>query len=358
MKIKADKNPDNRDWIKQVRQRSAEEFLTKHMGPGPHPSGSPQDVHGRVRVLAPDERLTGLENTMADLPDHVTEKIRAKALDQLGTDEEILERFRELMRDAATHGNAQFWYEERHQWAEEQTDGTKFSADQFLGMTAAISSGMLWEKNESIAEMMLTVHIFDDPLSEQLDLPLVQAKLDAYAAKYPDKITESQTIDETTRLSDIENPYLAAIAFGEITKVRGDSYPARYGYETLSQGIRIMRGESFDSVVNGVKRRSFYNNMLALDGDNDVTIDVQMLGAARWENIGAQGSLEGNLISSPSYLGADLGVRPLIADLVRQITDEYNAMTNNPYGRLLPRQTQAIIWVEFKEQLGRFGEER
>lgn len=48
---------------------------------------------------------------------------------------------------------------------------------------------------------------------------------------------------------------------------------------------------------------------------------------------------------APAIRGRQLGVTPLIADAVRQITEEWNGA--HPERQLSPMQVQAIVWVQW-----------
>jgi hypothetical protein len=133
-------------------------------------------------------------------------------------------------------------------------------------------------------------------------------------------------------LGDIQDENLSALAFAEISKARGVAVPAQYGYDSFGDAVAILQGEDPGVRLRGVKTRSFYNNMLALDGDTDVTADIQMLSAAR-----------GSQITVASD-GA--------AEIVRNVTTQWNGRSDNPWGQLEPRQIQAIIWSEWKLQQG------
>ena len=104
--------------------------------------------------------------------------------------------------------------------------------------------------------------------------------------------------------------------------------------------------------------------MLALPGDTDVTIDVHMLSAAKGTQItdATFPNLETTINGTPSISAKEgnkfgympgrngVGVRPHLADIVRNITDDWNANPANQWGQLEPRQVQAIIWTEWRNQ--------
>ena len=103
--------------------------------------------------------------------------------------------------------------------------------------------------------------------------------------------------------------------------------------------------------------------MLAMPGDSDVTVDIQMMSAARGSQITVanDGALETKLVSTPSIskvgVGKNsVGVRPHLADITRNVTASWNANPSNPWGQLEPREVQAIIWSEWKLQQGTLEE--
>jgi hypothetical protein len=52
-----------------------------------------------------------------------------------------------------------------------------------------------------------------------------------------------------------------------------------------------------------------------------------------------------SLFGPPTIRNQKIGLTPLVADGVREITDEWNAA--HPDNKLVPLQTQAIIWTEW-----------
>ena len=332
-------------------------IVLKHYGPGPHPgTGTEQTVHGSISPT-----LNGFENTMSALPEHTQEAIRQKMAEHIGTEEEVKARLRDYLDQAAAKApedTGLTWYEDMHRWAEAEVAMHNLPTEKIVGMAASISPGMEWEKNRRMVEMLLDHG--DKPLGEYgVDMELLNEKLKAYADKYDLKYEPVEAADS---IADIGEPSLAAVSFYEISKALDDPYPARYGYRSLSDAIEIFRGASPSEILPGMKVRSFYNNLLGLSNDRDVTVDVQMIGAAMGRNMEgkADKKLSSALVNTPSITVSgtkdSLGVRPLLSDWVRDLADEYSV--SGPWGEILPRQAQAMIWVEFKEDLGRFGTER
>lgn len=280
----------------------------------------------------------------------------------------IKQRYTALIEDAVDNPDSGDWAEWYTQVHDDHHDlvvahNSVFSTEQAIAMTAAMSPGRKWERNYEMTQKLVE-YMADDVELRDLDFTvdqyeLLQLKLDAYAEKYgfePVKVTAALT------LNDIPEPNMAALAFDAMAKSEGYNFGFQYGYSTAGDGIRIARGEDPDGVLRGAKTRSFYNNMLGLPEDDAVTIDIQMFDAALGRK--ATKSEESNMVSSPSFSvkgqGKDaVGIRPAIADIVRDLTDDINAGRigkGNKWGTLLPRDTQAIIWMSLKDDKNTIGE--
>ena len=346
----------------------AEWELVKHYGPGSHPgTGTSQDVHAGGVVTSFEGPLAGSDNSLANFDEALATKVRDQTEKHLGTEEEIRDRYIALMESAAQRPTTEtdewrFWYRLRHEEAEALA--TKdIPVEDVVGMTSAISPGLEWGKNSRLAKIMATTVTENPKLGDHITpeaMDVLQDYLDNYAEKY-DFNKVSLTPDmRFNDFADLTHRNMAAVVFKAISDGQGEKVPARYGFSTYGDGLAILWGQDEpETLLRGIKTRSFHNNMLALPDDDHVTIDVQMMGAARGIPITKErdGNLESSLVGTPSRskvgVGKDsVGVRPLLADVVRDVTTEFNRRTDDPWDDLLPRQVQAILWKEFKVQNG------
>lgn len=344
--------------------------VSKHMGPGPHPSGSEQQAHAGSR-LHPLSHPLNTQNSLASLPPEVRSKVKAVVEEHIGSTREILGRYRRLLKAsfARPHEETILWYVQVHDWLEglRQTHG-KFTIEQVAGATAAMSPQLLWTakpgklSNKVMAESMIRNVATDPILSEVkgMDMAMLEDRLATDAEKYgytPFRLTSK------TRLSDITDHRQATLAWASILRAEGYKFGGGAGYKPFVDAMEILRGGNveevldrvIDDVLTGVKRRSFYNNLLLIES-LDVTIDAQMIGAARGRAINPNDPIDKllstTLTSTPSYKGIRLGVTPLLADHIRTLTLELNHPdSTDPWSNdLLPMQVQAAIWAEFKQR--------
>jgi HK97 family phage portal protein len=108
---------------------------------------------------------------------------------------------------------------------------------------------------------------------------------------------------------------------------------------TLAAGIEVARGDKTpDQAVTGLKRRSFYNNMLLPGQTDDVTVDTWMQRTAM-NSASKPMSLEDSLkymnASKGAMGGAGAGYVS-IADAAREVAANHN---------LTPDQVQSVYWV-------------
>lgn len=368
----------NPDGTIAYDQGDADE-IAKHYGPGDHPSGSSQDAHAGSRLIPIDPsapQFPDLDNTLNGMPKALREKVEAQAL-KMGTNRQILARLRRLLKSAMLRDPAVsglHWYQETHTWLEGLATTYGYTPEEAAGATAAMSSGLRWEaapgkaSNKAAVEALMR-HLGEDrALSSYstLDIHAMQAILeaDAFGQRTKDRgaILDyvATTLTPQTRLSDLTNPREAALVFSGIWRTEGYSLPAQYGYDPYMDAIEILRGAPPGNFLAGPKRRSFFNNLMLIPND-DVTIDVQMISAARGRAINSQIAedkvFQTSVVGTPKLGNIGVGVHPLLADHVRRLTDEVNASDTDPWGNnVLPMQVQAIIWTEFKTRNAAQGE--
>lgn len=118
-------------------------------------------------------------------------------------------------------------------------------------------------------------------------------------------------------------------------------------YAFYGDAISVLRGEVTPSQALGdVKVRSFHNNILDPDdslGFDDVTVDYHAADSAFFTT-GMRSEAGGSpIVSTPSLEGVSVGVRPLVADGIRQIARKYKVSGESLTGG----RAQEILWAEW-----------
>lgn len=183
------------------------------------------------------------------------------------------------------------WYVEANRFARLLSVNYGVDFYRVVAVISALSPRMSWPRNKAIAERTLAV------FSEAWDVP---------------RTTE------------------------ELVKAIGGALPAN-----LTIAVRILQGESIDSVLTGVKRRSFYNNIAFPTTDLlSVTVDTWMQRVAMRASINPGGvdlddSLKFLNASRTATNGAGAGYIG-IAEAVRIVAERHN----------VPASTiQAAYWL-------------
>lgn len=103
----------------------------------------------------------------------------------------------------------------------------------------------------------------------------------------------------------------------------------------ISMAIKIARGADIDSTLTGVKRRSFYNNILSPSVDDSVTVDTWM--ARTYMNITGADLAKATKFIRANEKGLGFGAGYyMIAIASRMVASEMN---------MLPHQIQACYWT-------------
>jgi hypothetical protein len=318
------------------------------------PELHPRDERGRFGYKGEGESLEIMRDipideasmeAISELVDNrgvpLTDKVEDRVEKFFGTRQEITDRYAGLLEEA--RGTEQWdggkgWYASTHDDAVAQAEHYQADLDTVAGVYAAISPGLQWTTEHDIVGAMLemsegTLDVSDERLA-QLNTKLTEG----YGLAPLENGVAFDELDERSAVMAMREQFME-----RPPEERLGGWPAPYGYESFMEGLRVIRGASPDEALNGVKIRSFYNNILEGGGD-DVTVDVMMMRAARpnpkedppFENSNA-------VTGTPSYKGADIGVTPLLADVVRDLAAEND---------LTPSQAQAIIWVQWKKNAG------
>jgi 8-oxo-dGTP pyrophosphatase MutT (NUDIX family) len=118
------------------------------------------------------------------------------------------------------------------------------------------------------------------------------------------------------------------------------------GMTMVGRGIRVLRGETPDDMLNGLKVRSFFNNILgssSAGGPGNVTVDTHALSAALNRRVVSGKGIGRAFGGSPSSKSLGVtGFYPVFADAYRVIAEKYD---------LEPRQLQAIVWTWWRKKI-------
>jgi hypothetical protein len=247
-------------------------------------------------------------------------------------------------RTAFEEGEA--WYQDVHDWAADQGKTHGLTPEMTAGVISALSPRMIWENNQQQARLFFEYYA-DDP--------------ERFRSMTPPDASE------------------AAIAWA---KAKGEKWPIGASKGNLYNAARILQGESPDAVLPQAKTRSFYNSILDPSNPIDVCIDTHMINAGyggdtegpaglyleveeppkaeAWgplvvpKDTGGKTKMSlkgvtprppGRWFNGPKTRNQVVGVTPMFADATREITEEWNVA--HPDHKLVPLQTQAIIWTEW-----------
>jgi hypothetical protein len=163
---------------------------------------------------------------------------------------------------------------------------------------------------------------------------------------------------EATHLLDLNGESAARVASLIRTERQGAGYVAGKGWTNYASAINVLRGfdvidgqstgehsVTADLVLNGIKTRSFYNNIVDPTnewGRNDVTVDFHTINFAGFV-LGADKSTK--VQGTPRMGGVGFGVRTRVADAIHRAS----ASSEERYGQhLTPSRVQEILWAEWR----------
>ena len=184
-------------------------------------------------------------------------------------------------------GKSRQWYPQAHKYAESLGKKHGLSTEQAAGVISALSPRTKWPRNKVLAEHVLTEYKKYEGLSP---------------------------VDAAHRIGGGLSANIAA-------------------------AVRIARGEDVSTTLTGVKRRSFYNNILVPGKTDDVTVDQWMQEVASRvskRKMTVDDALDFTNAHKTVTNGAGAGYIS-IADAVRAV-----AKRNG----LSPDELQAIYWTE------------
>lgn len=184
--------------------------------------------------------------------------------------------------DAVKAGN---WYFDANTFAQELADNYNTTVEIAAAIIAAVSPRMPWLRNKQIAETILA------RMGEFAEMNSLSAALEM-------KLGLSANID---------------------------------------MAIKIARGAAIETTLTGIKRRSFYNNIVAPNSDcNSVTVDTWMMDAyCNFTGKDKATALKFVRANEKAMNGTGSGYF-LIADAVRIVAQEMS---------IKPHQVQALYWV-------------
>jgi len=230
------------------------------------------------------------------------------------------ERYKSLLLDAAKRSEEERiafrdWYFRAHTEIEEMTATYRVDGDKLHGIMAAISPRMEWTYADGTPGPNRVVG-------------------EAIASIMRDGV-KVETGEQLIR---------------EVKKRIGIA-PQPAGKDPYRKAVRIMNGETISDVLGGIKVRSFYNNLLAMPGDRNVTIDSHMIRQALGDLVPSGYDVPKHMLDRPSRtrkpFGTDsLGILPGLGKIITDLTNDPDVKA--AWGDLLPRQAQSIIWSERK----------
>lgn len=270
--------------------------------------------------------------------------------------------------------DARLWYTDVHNGTAEMAKRQGIDLDHATAVVAALSPGAEWSLNVRMAETIVQ-----------------------YRRGHPD----AKPTVATARKIVAEN-----------------HWPVGHGYSNIARALSLVDGD-IDSILNGPKVRSFYNNIRFPDRAGDVTIDVHMQNAARgglikgeealiidvpknkvgeaiakklgyktddeidawykahsdahkpsggdivlgkdWSHTRPEG-IKGLIPHSASVFNSgtvrtrEVGTTLPLAEAVRKVTSDWNR--DHPDQPLLPHETQAIIWTAWSKVMHPGAEKR
>ena len=264
--------------VLKVRKPAEKKYIAPKYTP-------PTRAHQHAGEVYPEE--TGAHNTMSAFSKDFQKRVIDTAHQTLGVKPpQIQKNFEKIFLKAKAHPHYEAdrtWYHTANKVGHDIADDHGYDPHQVIGALAAISSGSEWGMNQTIARD-LAGHIKRDSAvdlsPEQHDALHADLKLAASKSIGKDPYRFSE-IAKGTKLSQIDHPLAAAIAANHIRKAEtGKKWQVGHGYDGIAKAVSIYRGAHPRTVLRGGKIRSFYNNMLDPDADQDLTIDTHMLNAA------------------------------------------------------------------------------
>jgi hypothetical protein len=329
--------------------------------------GQARDAFGRfdemVDLVDPVTGAIDAERaTMSAFP----EKTQAKILNAVTTrisdpPEAIHDRYAALL-DAAkgtpVWEQGMRWYDDAHADASGLANAHEVPLENIAGGLAAMSPGTFWAIEVPIADAMLEM---DKGTVNVLDVDVLNAKLERLGASPVENGMPYASLDPRTAAITMQTEY-------QSSDPRAATAPWGVGYswDNFSKALDIFRNDEVDERLNGVKVRSFYNNISDPADPDSITIDVKMVQAAadparneaardeaapamqeRVKGIANDSTTMGvpmasrtvhNEDGTKTVLKTTIGPVPYLSDVLRDLATEYS---------ITPQQAQAIVWTQW-----------
>ena len=207
--------------------------------------------------------------------------------------------------------------------------------EQSSGVIAAMSPRSAWDGVNADAQIIkpnLKDAITIIKMHEANPTVTISDVMAEKLAKYDGKTGFSQLIGTSKPFSDY-TPVQQSFLLSPV--VRG--FPLN-----TAKALRILQGESVDSVLGGPKVRSFYNNIRHPDHSNSVTVDTWMAKVLSGKDIPVEQALK---ILNGFHAGVfkKMGAYPFYVDVITEIAKKYH---------LLPHEAQAVMWVQGRKNAG------
>lgn len=207
--------------------------IKKHYGPGPHESGSSQDVHGHGQhqdTLSTERHYT--DDELKTVKSVIKNQKMMKR-------EEMVQWMRDQFSEVTDDDRGRFkkWYYDANRVAQELADEHGMSLEQAASVIAISSPNHRWEKNIAAAQNFIKGYMDNE---------------EAFAGMSGKEV---------------------ANAWNEITDIGLTGYWKTW----VPKAVEVMRGGDIGEWTSGVKVRSFYNNIVNPWDSTSVTIDGWMV---------------------------------------------------------------------------------
>jgi hypothetical protein len=368
---------------------------------------APKGAAGRIAPLEGGKKVhVALDLALEDLPPEIQTASIAQMENGLGvTRAQAEENMVALAEDrlAASGGDLEaagaLWYDGAHDRA--IAAGDPLDPDVSVAVTAALSPGCEWSRNEQYAKDVFdAARHRDDPVNvsaaddanrwRAIQTLTKEGRARGTAEADAQGITDAKerrrVINRTAKEWAADPDRQQAAIAADTGRIKpGDTLATVFARDPDTAGVYVARinpsgVRTYDNHIKavdlamhndparisdtlaGAKVRSFYDNIrdpraYEPAAHPDVTIDAHMMrsmvagdspgGYDRLRSVDAHTSA---LTSTPSYSGAHVGAYPAMADSVRTATATFNAV-HPELPDLLPHQFQAMVW---SEQIDRF----
>lgn len=249
------------------------------------------------------------------------------------------------------------WYWEAHDLAQEIAKDTDMDFDLVVGLVAALSTRMTWDKTK--------------------DGKLVRPNLEfarILASKWQENEVQVVTAEmiEERGLTDIEpgeypiqSPEFTPTNLAKLLRPDMSKEVGNLLYEKpLTAAIKILQTGDVDSNLGGSKVRSFFDNIYFPDQSDATTVDslaTQLFGLMQaGKHLNKGGGIQGSGYKGPEEwqtnirdrFGKEIGpvtIYPAYVEIMNRVAEQWNEA--HPQGpRLSASAVQAILWVVQRDE--------